>query len=178
MNMRTSRGAPRSNCIFLNRRTTTFTPPSSSNILMARRFLSITFALWLGGLGCVLGCAPGAFAAEERDAASESNASTAVSCTEHACCQTSPRTTREKPDTKTASLEPHPVVTGAMSCCALAGQTADTARKSPVDGGVAPVPIARTLFVPSADLTATSFAQQTWLPDRGGTYLRCCVFLI
>lgn len=145
---------------------------------MTRRFLSITFALWLAGLGCVLGCAPGVLAAEERSAASESITLIPASCTEHACCQTSPLATSEKPNTKAASLEPHPEVTGAMSCCALAGQTADTARKSPVDGGVAPVPIARTSFVPGADLTATSFAQQTWLPDRGGTYLRCCVFLI
>ncbi len=143
---------------------------------MTHRFLSITFALWLGGLGCVLGCAPSVLAAD--DGCGKPGTLAEASCTEHACCQTSPRKTGEPRETKAASLEPHPEVTGAMSCCALAGQTADAARKSPVGGGVAPVPATRTSFVPVADLTAPSFAQQTWLPDRGGTYLRCCVFLI
>ena len=144
---------------------------------MTHRLLTVTFALWLGGLGCVLGCAPGVFAADGLTAVDKTGASAVASHSEHACCQAAVGKGSEQPGRKAASLEQHRLVT-ILQCCPLAGQTIDVTRKSLVNAGAAPAFTTRVSFAPTAFLTVSSFRHQAQLPDRGGTYLRCCVFLI
>jgi len=137
----------------------------------------MTFALWLGGLGCVLGCAPGVFAADGLTAVDETGASAIASHSEHACCQAAVGKGNEQPERKAASLEQHRLVT-LLQCCPLAGQAIDVTRKSLVNAGAAPAFTTRVSSAPTTVLTIPSLRPQAQLPDRGSTYLRCCVFLI
>ena len=141
--------------------------------------------LWqAGGLGCALGCASMASATnpQECHTATLNNAPAtqtvnATVSSDHACCHRSKEEPREKPSAIPAETF-HPVA-GTMPCCALAGQillpslkqSAAADKDSTLTQERAPVQL-------KAEFRVSALNAQPILPDRGGTYLRCCVFLI
>ncbi len=147
---------------------------------MTYRIAAFGLVLWLSGLGCALGCAPHVSAASlsESSAAEQklgpADGAADLSCSEHACCH------RLKVDRGELPLEAVPPPTSIMACCLLAGQAADPARKSRVGDKLNFALTAAALpALPKAATSAASpAARRQYLPDRGGTYLRCCVFLI
>lgn len=131
-----------------------------------RRLLALLIVLWLGGLGCTLGWVKyglGIFAAE---AGSTRGA--------HACCRRMQAT-----DCDALPRTVLTVRTGPMTCCPLAGQRAGlTSLKDLVDL-LAPVTVRQPVISFVAALTISFLpVQPVRPPDRGGTYLRYCVWLI
>lgn len=134
-------------------------------------FLTITLALWLGGLSCAFGCAQSAAVAEADEVTTRSDAA-------HACCHRAQGVSRD--DTTTdgsdrALSSPH----GVAACCLLAEQEGEQARgwHGDVQAGTA---LTATVVLPVLD-AANYFSPvrgEPYLPDRSGTYLRCCAFLI
>jgi hypothetical protein len=147
---------------------------------VARLLLSAVVSIWIAG-GCLFGCS-GAMGAEVESATAA--VQTAESCHAkqvHDCCATA------KPKKRIASnrkllegvapflLAPR----GMMQDCPLViGSTAATSKNSthvpdPGRASVAALPS----FERQTEHTGTTLVRP-FLPDRGPTHLRCCVFLI
>lgn len=149
---------------------------------LVRLLLSISVSIWMAG-GCLFGCSNTTMAS---DVAGDSvqTIEAGESChtaQTHDCCaakkpkiQTVRRT--KQPEGVTSFM---PTLRGAMNDCPLVvNATAVTSKSSshvPAPGR-APVPV-----LPRIE-EQTQLADNTlvvpFLPDRGPTYLRCCVFLI
>ncbi len=140
-----------------------------------RHFCIIALALWVAGVGCLVSCG----AHDVQAVPTTRQTDEAVSCSHHACCQME----RESDDTSagvSSTEQPAPIPTGAsMSCCPLAGlPTTEASKRRVTDENAAALTIHRASVMPRADARSLSPAERFYLPDRGGTYLRCCVFLI
>ena len=149
-----------------------FAPPSRLSVAI-RRLAAYTLVLWLAGAGCIIGCSGevvGAAPADESPASIREDSCPAFSG--HGCCH------RAESTGDTASVRTLPKYPENIFRCPLAGQTADPARK--VSSSDAPPALeAHGLWAaPEALISATLPASRLRVPDRGGTYLRCCVFLI
>ena len=149
---------------------------------LVRLLLSISVSIWMAG-GCLFGCSNTAMASGvARD--SVQTIETGDSChavQTHDCCAAKKpkkqivRKTKQ-PEGVTSFM---PTPRGAMNDCPLVvNATAVTSKSSshvPAPGR-APVPV-----LPRIE-EQTQLADNTlvvpFLPDRGPTYLRCCVFLI
>ena len=150
-----------------------------------RLLLAVSVSIWMAG-GCLFGCASGAAGAEV--AQSTENVSEAGdSChakRSHDCCAAS----KVKPKQKvTSELKQDlaglpsfiPGPRGMMNECPLVvNSTAATAKSSahvpdPARGQVAALPS----FEKQTERTENSLVVH-FLPNRGPTHLRCCVFLI
>lgn len=144
--------------------------PPSKNIGTIRRLAALTLVFWLAGLGCLMGCEINAATdeAQEASASAESCASNAG----HDCCH------QAKNDNASPFVSTLPIKTAQISCCLLAVQSSNPARK--VNHLDAPLTVAgnKLLTVPDARMTVVLPAYRLQVPDRGSTYLRCCVFLI
>jgi hypothetical protein len=144
---------------------------------VTRRLGALALALWLGGFGCLLGCEPMASAATMTHAAHTSNvhaASESHGAMNHGCCHRAKRGV----GVATASVEPDVKTDVGQSSCPFSNPATDASRKVGV-ASVAATPARDAL--PTVNLASTSFAPpfgRARPPDRGGTYLRCCVFLI
>lgn len=142
---------------------------------LPRRLLALGLVAWLAGLGCALGC--GAASASVGQAGAEPPAESCAAMSApggHGCCQ---RARKRGGEPVTAHTPARP--DGPDMHCPLSRQTSDPARK------------VRTSDAPA---TATKSPARTHRPepwqfheanaprprahDRGGTHLRCCVFLI
>jgi hypothetical protein len=66
----------------------------------------------------------------------------------------------------------------AMSCCPLAGHSSLLARKPYVGSPSLALAASAVLPAPEIETYITRAVNQLPVPDRGGTYLMCCVFLI
>lgn len=135
-----------------------------------RLTLVFSVSLWMAG-GCLLGCGNSAMGAELSK--SSSSAQTIVSG--HSCHHAA------KNETKAPKGVPSfmPAPRGMMQDCPLAASaTAVTAKNSNhvPDPGSAPV-----ASLPLIDHETVQFASSSLIPippNRGPTYLRCCVLLI
>ncbi len=144
-----------------------------------RRLVALALVLWLGGVMCLVGCERDVFAAtavESSGAGALQDTGEGASCplsAGHDCCRAKvSRDGQPSVETPTRSLP-------LTRCCPLAGQTAEQVRKA----GIVDAPAAITShvlpFISGVETLPASFLSgQRRVPDRGGTYLRCCVFLI
>ena len=132
----------------------------------ARLLLSVSVSMWIAG-GCLFGCTGTVASAEEEP-------QTVVAS--HSCHAAHQKDNSKQP-TGVPSFAPAP--RGMMKDCPLAvGATAATSKNNGhvPDPGRAPVSalplIERTTAQSNTSLVAA------YLPNRGPTHLRCCVFLI
>jgi hypothetical protein len=136
------------------------------------RLVALTLTLWLAGVGCVIGCemnSPPPPVVESEAAVAAEDSCEAFSG--HDCC-------RKSKDNGAAFVGTIPARKDDASCCPLAGQTADPARKaSYLD---APLAVAGNgpLLTPNVRTSLTLPLMMPQIADRGSTYLRCCAFLI
>lgn len=152
------------------------------------RSLSLLLTFWLSGLTCAIFCLPQASAAFDlqatsptvkRDGANRLNGS--HESDSHACCRRF-----QKPSGATStrlSLAADQQLPSSHSCCAWYGQTAVVDATSFKLRAIDMHKAARVarIFLPLQVLSeqaAFAAIRRVWLPDGGGTYLRCCVFLI
>lgn len=166
-----------------------FSPAKTIRILLAS-----LLSLWVAGAGCMLGCeSMVAYAASGGSAPSthHPNQTATIVASGHAC---SSAETSKSHDccNKSAKVKPHAPSSGDASILEFGGSSSGT-----MNG--CPLAVSRAVVVAKAhsgDLSATpSLAQSTLpdlnslertarlsrplrLPNRGHTYLRCCVFLI
>ena len=144
--------------------------------LLLRRLVALGLVAWLAGLGCVLGCGAAAASSAAGGSAGVREEPAAESCAAmskgHGCCH------RAKERGAAAAAEAPARHGDAAAHCPLSRQTSDPARK--VRTGDAP-PAAKAP-AQTHDSEPRQFYQSSAprprAHDRGGTYLRCCVFLI
>ena len=147
-------------------------PPMPHGSRLIHRLVSLALALWLGGMGCLIGC--------EMDAMSASlGASTSAdSCPASAgsgedCCH------KAKPERIGKGVTNPPEPGRAMTCSPFSGQSAVVVVKPRPSGEAG---IAQPVNEPSSAMPAEAYEPQGFsrlrVPDRGSTHLCCCVFLI
>jgi len=145
-----------------------------------RLCLSALVSIWMAG-GCLFGCSSAMAAVSESVNAAVESAESCHAKRSHECCSTAKPKQRLASNSKflegVATFIPAPL--GMMKDCPLiVGSTAATAKNSThvPDPGRAPV-----AALPSFE-KKTEFPDNTlvrsFLPNRGPTHLRCCVFLI
>ncbi|MGH9942010.1 MAG: hypothetical protein ACRD9R_06590 [Pyrinomonadaceae bacterium] len=155
---------------------------------IARRFVAAALALWVAGVGCLLGCE--ARALHEASAATLEVAAAGQSDQTETCAAFGGRDCCHKAQGEQPSGDssadrdafafdlPLPTSEGLM-CCPLSPQPSDPARKLSFNQA----PLASDASDASPTFHAGNFLRQIQkaaplVPDRGSTYLRCCVFLI
>ena len=132
----------------------------------ARLLLAVGVSIWIAG-GCLFGCT-GTVASAQHE---EQTVVASQSC--HAAHQKN--NSKQPKDVLTFAPAPR----GTMKDCPLvANATAATSKNSghlpdPGRGPVSALPLIEKTTVPSTPSLIVPF-----LPNRGPTYLRCCVFLI
>ena len=152
---------------------------------LVRFFLAVSVSIWMAG-GCLFGCSSNAMAHDAGDSAQ--TVVTGESCHSagsHDCCATKQPKKQiarhsERP-TAAPSYAPSfaPSPRGMMKDCPLVvNATAATSKNSshvpdPARGPAVILPFVETTSEQFDTLLVTPF-----LPNRGPTYLRCCVFLI
>ena len=153
---------------------------------LPRRLTALGLVAWLAGLGCVLGCASsaGANASAHHAAPAETHAArnnshsveqpdSCAAMRGHDCCAGG----EEKEGRASAGADAFGSRT-AMHCPLGGRHAADPARKVRVDTTpTASAPAAQSP-APAPGYVAPTCAADALVRDRGGTHLRCCVFLI
>lgn len=138
-----------------------------------RRFVALALVLWLGGVVCLV--------VRPTSASAAMNIGQKVSHESGSCSMGAgynrphpKRSEDQRPHAETPSPS-----TDSMTCCPLAGQSAVAGSKTRVADtlNVAFTP-GKSLFAPVSQASTGWLSSETRVPDRGGTYLRCCVFLI
>ena len=142
--------------------------------LLPRRLLALGLVAWFAGLGCALGCgaasASVARAGEEAPAESCAAMSTQAG---HGCCHRAKKSGGASANVGTPARDG-----GADMYCPLTRQTSDPARKIRTNDAPATANApARTHHIEPGQVYVANSARPL-AHDRGGTYLRCCVFLI
>jgi hypothetical protein len=139
---------------------------------VTRRLGALALALWLGGFGCLLGCEPMASGATMTRAAHAQAADESHGAMNHSCCHRV-----KKVIGATASVESD-TKTDVGSSCPFSSPAVDSSRKVRVKS-TASTPVRNALpEVARASLSFDPSFDRARPPDRGGTYLRCCVLLI
>lgn len=133
-------------------------------------FLTITLVLWLGGLSCALGCTQSAAAVGADEVTARINAA-------HACCHRAQGKSRD--DATTGGSDRARSSSHDAACCLVTEQEGEQARgwHGDVQAGTA-LTASAILPVPDAANGFSPVRGEPYLPDRSGTYLRCCAFLI
>jgi len=162
-----------------------------SSFRIFRVTLACAVALWLAGTGCLLGCKNGLAAASTHDQPAESQALviSGAACAGHSgstkhgskspsseSTKTLGTTTRSIAGAQTLARRASP---SSMMDCPLAVNSAaalskagpDTPKVSPALTNLNEPPLNRLE-------QRAALARPLRLPNRGHTYLRCCVFLI
>lgn len=167
---------------------------SLGSIRIVRVTLALAVAFWMAGAGCLLGCESMIAAASSGEPQSQFSDLTVVasgdacaSMRSHDCCakrnkhaQTSHSTT---PATDATSTSAFALVLGhtptSMRECPLAVTATAVLSKTNHNPSAGPLLLARPSgFIPQVEEQTRPLSQQIRLPNRGHTYLRCCVFLI
>jgi hypothetical protein len=144
---------------------------------LLRRLAALGLVAWLGGAGCVLGCSAAAAPAHAPRADSHSDSvgqpDSCAAMRGHDCCAG----VEEKGGGASAGAENRGDRT-AMRCPLGGRHASDPARKVRV--GAAPTAYAPATQSPAPAPSYSAHAPFAAAPvrDRGGTYLRCCAFLI
>ena len=167
---------------------------SLGSIRIVRVTLALAVAFWMAGAGCLLGCEGMIAAASGEEAQSQVSDLTVVasgdacaSMRSHDCCAR-----RNKHAQTSNSTTPAPAATSTSALTSLLGQTPTSMRECPLavtataalsrtnhNPSAGPLLLARpTGFIPQLEEQTRPLSQQIRLPNRGHTYLHCCVFLI
>lgn len=139
---------------------------------IVRRVTALVCVLWLGGLGCLLGCGSAVFAVPAVSTDGDAPAESCPMDAGDACCH------RAEGNRKTASVDGVSTAPGGMNCCPLSGQTADPARRLRLADAPVVLSVNRALPAISVESPVTAPPAMRRVPDRGSTRLLCCVFLI
>ena len=151
---------------------------------MSRALPALLLSVWLSGAGCLLCC--------EGESANSFAAAAEVSElaeTAHSCCKAVMPDAAGEPSGHYSEVEGKltasplagfsPRTGEARGCCRRNGQTLDAARKPRLSDGLAAVASASAGHsLPCERVAEVSAKQDAEVPDRGGTYLKICVFLI
>lgn len=138
-----------------------------------RRLAALALVLWLGGVACLVGCEMSASAATSAGSQVSQESESCSMGAGHACCHAQ-RNDGQKPRAGTPFQ-----LNDSMTCCPLAGQSAVAVSKTRVADtlDIALTPD-KALLAPVIPASTEWASGKMHVPDRGGTYLRCCVFLI
>jgi hypothetical protein len=146
---------------------------------VVRLLLSISVSIWMAG-GCLFGCSNTTLAAESSTNTIEAGESCHAAHSHHCCATQKPKkqtAVKVKQPEGVASFAPAP--RGMMKDCPLAvNATAATSKNSthvPDPGRVSVAVLPR--FEKQTQLADNTLVVP-FLPNRGSTHLRCCVFLI
>jgi len=145
-----------------------------------RLSLSALVSIWMAG-GCLFGCSSAMATVSETVSAAVQSAESCHAKRSHDCCSTPKPKQRVASNSRllegVATFIPAPL--GMMKDCPLiVGSTAATSKNSthvpdPGRASVAALPTFERKTEPADNTLVHSF-----LPNRGPTHLRCCVFLI
>lgn len=176
-----------------------------SSIRILRAGLALTVALWMAGAGCLLGCENMVAAAAHGSGSAAMTATSSLtivaagdacaSMQSHDCCakrgagsaahSTSKSASRPAADAKSpgstsvARAAEFGATPSTMTDCPLAVNARAALSKARPDKSSSALPLTRaTAALPSFHEQATALSPPLLLPNRGHTYLRCCVFLI
>ena len=157
-----------------------------SSIRVVRLALSLTVALWMAGAGCLLGCGNMTAMA----AAPETDATVVVAANDscaamhgHDCCakraKTAPQASSQDSvaNEDLTAVEGDGISSGAMDCPMAVNASAALSKVQNDDTSVALLPAAGEVLSHATE-QLRPLAPPLRLPNRGHTYLRCCVFLI
>lgn len=157
-----------------------------------RRLTALGLVAWLAGAGCVLGCsavtasahhaAPSQTHAAQDESHNESHSAgqtdSCAAMSGHGCCAGVGRESGEKKDDRSSVAAGRHGGRTAMHCPLGGRRAADTARKVRVDTTPDAAAPAAQSPAPESSYAAPPHAARLPVRDRGGTHLRCCVFLI
>ncbi len=160
------------------------------SIRILRVALALTVAFWMAGAGCLLGCenmvaaAAGGEGTHQSDLTIVASGDACAAKGSHDCCASKKKTVSQPSSAETtagpatgATNELAPSSSRMMECPLAVNASAVLAKKNHSPSG--------TAVVSSASVSGSGFREQATalspplrLPNRGHTYLRCCVFLI
>jgi hypothetical protein len=149
-----------------------------------RLLLAFMVSIWMAG-GCLFGCSNTALGAEAVNEGAAQTIEAAASChaaaSSHHCCATKKskqQVTRNTPQPKgVPAFLPAP--RGLMKDCPLAvNATAATSKSSTHVPDSDRTTVASLSRFESKTEQSNNFLVVSYLPNRGPTHLRCCVFLI
>lgn len=153
-----------------------------------RRLTALGLVAWLAGLGCVLGCsaatasnyhaAPSQTHAARNESHPAEQSDSCAAMSGHDCCAGAEREGGEKGDGRSSAAALRPGRRTAIHCPLGGRHAADPARKVRVDTTPTAAAPAAQSPAPESSHVAPAHAARLLARDRGGTYLRCCVFLI
>lgn len=146
--------------------------------------VAVVFALlWQPGvLGCVLGCASAAPVVSQKEChrstpspPSSTTEISAASSAEHNCCHIPPGGRRDSE----GSVNPFHRVAAMMPCCLNGDEIVIPAVRQSATTEESSAIAAERLTTPvDLEFRDAPVVGHTWLPDRGGIYLRCHSLLI
>lgn len=170
-----------------------------SSIRIVRVALALAVALWLAGAGCLLGCQNMVAAATANESSSPAvsltatNSQTIVAARDacasmhsHGCCArhggkpaSKPTAKSKTPATASAVAVELGATSSTMMDCPLAVNATAALAKARPDQSSSALPLTRAnAALPYFQEQATALSPPPFLPNRGHSYLRCCVFLI
>ncbi len=164
---------------------------------IVRVSLALAVAFWMAGAGCMVGCENMVMAAAPSEAASPASSPGIVvtgeacaSMQSHDCCakrgaHSAPKADHPKSvgqgNTKTTSslaLALTATFPTMMDCPLAVNATAVLSKAEPDDSNVALPSSSEGASLSNSAQQITALGRPLRLPNRGHTYLRCCVFLI
>jgi hypothetical protein len=159
--------------------------PSFFLMKAVRLLLAISVSVWMAG-GCLFGCSSSAMGAEAEDGNAVETVVAAESChaaaQSHDCCSH-----KQKPKKRVAAAAKQPkwltsftpAPGGMMKDCPLVvNATAATSKNSSHLPHPGRVPGSSLPLVENTIEHSNTSLVVSYLPNRGPTHLRCCVFLI
>jgi hypothetical protein len=136
---------------------------------LVRLHFAILILLWWGGLNCLSGCL-----IPQSGAKGESHCSMGGEGGD--CCQT---LAGGKGSLSSKSIGAPSSSVQSLSCCSLLSLSGEAGRDMrAVDGAATSTILSRIVFAPESEPRAQLPDRWARLPDRGGTHLLHCVFLI
>jgi hypothetical protein len=165
---------------------------SLSSIRIVRVVLAVAVALWMAGAGCMLGCegmvaaASSVTTAPVHSAPIIASGEVCASVHAHDCCAkhgskraSAFRTGSTNPQQATTAVTVDLGTSGSMMDCPLAVNATAALSKAKQDHSGSALLLTRTNgSIPFFHEQASALSPPVRLPNRGHTYLRCCVFLI
>ena len=159
-------------------------------IKLTRLLLAVSVSVWMAG-GCLFGCGNmNAMAAEATpSSASVAGDENCHAAQAHSCC-TRPGAQKQKAKAKTSlrltkvprAILPGGTLTapphGMADCPLLANNTAATSKSSGSQPDPGRTPVAVLPSIESLNEQPRVTIASSYVPNRGPTHLRCCVFLI
>jgi hypothetical protein len=144
---------------------------------LPRRLAAFGLALWIGGVGCLFGCEMTVSAAHAPHASAPVESPRAA---RRGCCHAAKKKSgaARADAASNLSIRQGTLAGGVVSQCPFSNPAVDPARKDRVEDARAVAAVSPHALAPKVRTFAFSPPLKPLAPDRGGTYLRCCVFLI